>query len=60
MEIKRSELNSKIRAVFEEAKDNPVFITHYNEVTTVLISKKTYDEWKAIVDLHKENVQESD
>lgn len=44
MEIKRSEINNRIREVFEEARDTPVFISHYNEVTTVLISKKYYDE----------------
>ena len=44
MEIKRSEINNRMREMFEEARDNPVFITHYNEITTVLISKKHYDE----------------
>lgn len=60
MEIKRSELNSKVRTVFEEARDNPVFISHYNEITTVLISKNLYDEWKTIVEKYKELVQEAD
>lgn len=60
MDIKRSEINSNIRTVFEAAKDAPVFISHYNEVTTVLMSKKLYDDWKAIVDQHKELVQKTD
>lgn len=55
MELKRSELKNKIRKACEEARDNPVFISHYNEITTVLISKKQYDEWKTIVDKSKED-----
>jgi len=53
MEIKRSELNKKVRQVFESAASSPVFISHYNEITTVLISKKQYDEWKEAADREK-------
>lgn len=55
MEIKRSDLKNNIRKACEEARDNPVFISHYNEITTVLISKKQYDEWKNIADEIKED-----
>ena len=54
MEIKRSELNRKVRAVFEYIVQEPVFISHYREITAVLMSKKQYDEWKEIVEKHKE------
>ncbi len=53
MKISRTNIKAKIREVCEEARDNPVFITHYGRVTEVVMSKRMFDEWKEIVDREK-------
>lgn len=54
MEISRTEIRSNIRKVCDTAKNQPVYMTHYGDITEVIMSKEMFDEWKEIVDKYKE------
>lgn len=53
MEISRTNIKNEMSKVCAAAKISPVFMTHYNRYTEVIMSKEMFDEWKAIVDAHK-------
>ena len=58
MEISRTELRSNVRQVCDTAKITPVFMTHYGDITEVIMSKQMFDEWKEIVNRYKESKEE--
>ena len=58
MEISRTNIKKQLMDVCEAAKESPVFMTHYNRITEVIMSKEMFDKWKAIVDNHEAKQKE--